>query len=231
MTSTSNDKDNNITTDGCRDADSISPSGDNEYPLLLKNIGRFKYLQWTLLSQSNNLSKYKLVQFSTIGDGSCFVHAILLSYSKLYRALNIQEKMEYVKNIRQEAANLLDSVYNELGKGELSKMGLNDNEFTLSYLKGKLASKTAIGHEFIEYLSNYFNRDIYILDQKTQDVYQLTDERIHQSRPSIVIVYCNNHYELIGCEIDGKIHTYWSSTSSLIKYLQERLKNIRSSKK
>lgn len=196
-------------------------SEEIRYPYVDPSVGRFKILDW-----KGDFGKYKWVQYSTIGDGNCFVHAILMAYSLLYRNYDTKGRIELVKAMRKELSGTLDKEYNKLGNGEMAKLGSAVAEYSLPVMKARLDSTTWIGDEFVEHISNELDKDIYILHEAKQSVYLVgAEENLHRGRESIVIMYCTGHYELVGAMItsEGKefIGTFWKADSEIIKFLKE----------
>ena len=64
----------------------------------------------------------------------------------------------------------------------------------------ELDSDRPVDNAYNEFISDQLNKDIYILDAVTQDVYMTgsDDNVLYKDRPSIVLMYLPGHYELVG---------------------------------
>ena len=62
-----------------------------------------------------------LVKLQTIGDGSCFFHAILQAFNKTYISSQISEKKKKTREFRNDLAEVLrkDNIYQKLSRGTL----------------------------------------------------------------------------------------------------------------
>lgn len=84
-----------------------------------------------------------LVRTGVVSDGSCIFHAILSSYSNKYIKLSKDEKIEYVKRLRNTLPDLITKdIWMGLGFGEVSRIGFNEklNEilgYTYDYILDK----------------------------------------------------------------------------------------------
>ena len=113
--------------------------------------------------------------------------------------------------------------YPNLAKGELAKLGGEIPEYSLFSLVNKLGSSSWIGDEFIEFISNYFGIDIYVLDSRIEDVYLYGGDNFIKNRNSIILLCSGSHYELVGIQIHNNIGVYWKPTSEIIQFLQKRI--------
>jgi hypothetical protein len=73
-----------------------------------------------------------LVRTGTIGDGSCFYHAILHAYSIDYIHMNVNNRMKFVKNLRESIAQKVDKAsWESLSNGLISKIPFQENVNTI----------------------------------------------------------------------------------------------------
>jgi hypothetical protein len=63
----------------------------------------------------------------TIGEGSCFIHAILFSIFEKYMKLSNKDKFEYAKYVRSYMADkLLTETWASLGNGNIARFGVDE---------------------------------------------------------------------------------------------------------
>ena len=167
----------------------------------------YELLVWT----NCGISYPNMIRVMTIGDGSCFFHALLNSFYMPYRTQTLDglpiTQVELITNLRTSLAtrlgeriNAMDTHYSQLGDGALQKLSDTFPRYSLDEMQKTLADATKpIGNEYNEFISNQLNKDIYILDGTTHDVYMTGDnwEKLYKNRDSIVLLYIPGHYELI----------------------------------
>jgi hypothetical protein len=155
-----------------------------------------------------NLSVIKV-----LGDGSCFFHAILRAFNREYiEAGNNNERKALTRTMRDAVSMTLEEVdengftgYENLGNGSYKEF--NDavsnavgNSYSLEALQDELKSDRPVDHAYTQHISDYFNLDIYLISEKTGDLYCLASEKelLYKGRNSIVILYSEGHYDIIG---------------------------------
>jgi hypothetical protein len=155
-----------------------------------------------------------LTLIKVIPDGSCFFHAVLRAFNISYiRSSSNNERHKYVKKLREALSIALEEIdpstglreYDRLGGGSYAEYnkavsGVTENDYSLEGLQKELLSDRPVDHVYIEMLSNHFNKDIYLINSNTQDVYMTgTDlNLLYRNRDSIVIYYSPGHYDIIG---------------------------------
>jgi hypothetical protein len=183
-----------------------------------------------------------LYRVGTIGDGSCFFHAILEAFDKSYKALSQEEKIKFVAKFRVSLAqHLTFKEYEKLGNGsiaeyytavygERSKDKKNAATLGWAYYLKKLSSSTEwVGEDLqvTEFVSNIIGIDVYILQDRLRDIYMFAPDckSMFKNRPSIVLLNVDNiHYETIGIMgKDGVIRTLFPPTNSFIKSLYNKV--------
>lgn len=187
-----------------------------------------------------------LVKLNMMGDGSCFFHSIAYSFHKPYRFETIEgyvlDRRDFIRKLRKDLSIKLGQpvnpsdpnspiYYDVLSRGQLSELSKTLPEYSLLYMQKELDSNTPIDSIYHEFVSDILNKDIYILDGESRDVYQLDRELYYKGRPSIVLYYANNHYDLIGLNTkvgensnDNGIKTFFNPNSDFIRILYSRLK-------
>ena len=104
-------------------------------------------------------------------------------------------------------------------KSDVEKM-----KYSLEYMEMELKNNTDLDVRFIELLSLLIDKDIYVLDMKTQTV--LTS--YHKDRNSVVILMMEGegyiHFETVGImSPDGIIDTHFHPLSNFIEALRDAL--------
>ena len=134
-----------------------------------------------------------------IGDGSCLIHAILLSYNEEYINEKKTRRKEMAREIRDSLACLLPFVYSELGRGYYKQVSESIPEYSLDAMIATLRSDEDLDYTFFEFICDKLNKDLYILDLKTGKPYITKEEDLYQKgRDSIIIAFNGSHYDLIG---------------------------------
>jgi len=180
-------------------------------------------LDWRGLSEFyyNNMFKKK-----EIADGSCYFHAIADSFYKKYQ-LGQVNKIDFIKKLRKDLSiKLDDKIYNKLSRGKLYEYSKGMPEFKLENMKKLLDSSEYVDNRFNEFISNLFNKDIYILNEKDRDVYITgrDDDILYKHRESIVIIWNGtNHYDLVGILSEDKFETLFDSNHPFILYIKNRI--------
>ena len=198
------------------------------------------------LNWKNGFEKFKMMRIPVAGDGSCFFHCICKAFFIPYITGIIDgspiSKKQIVTSLRMDLSNALASKinnkssmthYDSLSRNELKNFSKNVPEYTLSAMQTRLNSDSSIGNEFNEFISNQIAKDIYLLDNKKKDVYITgdEDELLYKNRNSIVILYTEGHYELIGLmENNGHISTYFVHTHPFIQFIRQRTSIIKKQK-
>lgn len=172
--------------------------------------------------------KYNFQNISTIGDGSCFLHAVIQGFCPGYHKLSQKEKMLLVKNIRNDLALSLqeDPVYKSLSRGEIEEISKNVNEMSKEYMQKYLISGSWINMTFVELISNIFNVNIMIISNKNKDFYYSGDPEIyfHKNRDSVFIYYYEDaHFESMAIETEQGFKTLFDYNSPIVKESLKRL--------
>lgn len=176
-----------------------------------------------------------MVKISINGDGSCLFNAIAYAFFTPYRLGHIDgvyfDRESFIKNLRKDLANILESkdsdgimIYDKLSRGKLREFSEGYPDYKLENMMKELRSKRAVDSIYFELISNFFKLDIYILDQGRHDVYQLGDvDLYYKERPSIVLLYNENHYDLVGLETSEGLKTRFDSDHPFIRTIYNRI--------
>ena len=118
-------------------------------------------------------SGYEFVFIRTIGDGSCFLHAVLGCFCKEYILGDVEKRIKVVKNLRNDLSEILDkkinsesTIYNQLSRGKLNELSKSFNALTLENMQKFLKSNQWFNSLYIELISNIFDINIFIIDSK-----------------------------------------------------------------
>lgn len=190
----------------------------------------------------------KIVRIGAIGDGSCFFHAILNAYLKMYQ-INSSPKFrrDFVQKLRRDIAESLkrpssiDPSKNnyEIASGgqfvslyEQQKLGVDFKDvfdypidFSLEGLYKLFNSSSYLGDEVYQYASDLLGIDIYIMRLTTKDLYLHSNTyKKDNLRPSVVISGNGNHFETIGIERDGLFQTFYTPDDPFLTKIRSKIK-------
>lgn len=181
--------------------------------------------------------RYNTVVIPSPGDGSCFLHSVLMAFYIPYRTEQYQgrycSRSKIVKEFRKE--RLVDSLlatddhdperrpyYQTIGNGTIADLGRHDPFYSLEGLQKFLKSDDHMGDESYSLVQAVVRRAIYIIDGKSGDIYPL-GQVPPSDLDSICLYYFPGHYETLGLmENDGDIVTHFKPTHSFIKLLKQR---------
>lgn len=161
----------------------------------------------------------------TIGDGSCFLHAILQCFSKEYSSYDTTGKIEFVKRVRYYLSECLEEndceIYNRLSREEIREIAKAIPGLRLENMKRYLNSRQWLNIFFLELISDIFDLDIYIVDSHTKDLYKTGDKEIYyKGRDSVILYYIRDaHFESISVTTEQGEQTMFSHDSYVIQTL------------
>lgn len=140
-----------------------------------------------------------IMRIPTIGDGSCFFHAIAMAYCKIYRDGDDNFKKDFIRQLRYQLTLALGERYTKLSRGELPSLSKEMPRYTLDAMQRELNSSSPVDNLYLELCSEVLGLDIYIIDVLKRDVYIVGDkELLSKSRNAVVLGYTPGHYELVG---------------------------------
>lgn len=130
------------------------------------------------------------IKTGVIGDGSCFLHAILHAVSSTYRDYDIPQRVAYVANVRERLDITLDQI-KKLGGGELYRLVFTECLCQIIKEYGDIP-QTMWDNHLIPYISNHWkttcSEDLTeLLSEKftilvsLRNVWKYTDQLVHQT--------------------------------------------------
>lgn len=178
-----------------------------------------------------------LVVVPTIPDGNCYFHSVLRAFNTSYiNAKNALERVNLARTFRNALADRLletdpltgDDYYSGLNNGNLEDFAKGVKEYSKDSLKRELLSSEPVDIIYQELISNAVNKDIYIIDAETKDMYNTGSAfgLYYKGRNSIIIYYTPGHYEVVGIKrSDGSIDTIFTPEHEFIQTCKDRLLN------
>ena len=163
-----------------------------------------------------------VVRIATIADGSCLIHSLLKAFFVPYQNNpNFDYRVNLVAKTRRDLAVALSlenpnypgfNYWQTVGEGTFPRMvmqeledpniiGINGYEFSLLGMMYLLNSKTFLGNEVYQFISEILNINIYIVRISKEDIYH--QDRIYKpGRVSVVIIGNADHYEVLALHIN-----------------------------
>lgn len=176
-----------------------------------------------------------LVVVPTIGDGNCYFHSVLRAFNNTYiKASNTLERVNLARTFRNALCDRLSEIdpltgqdyYSGLNNGNLEEFSKGVKEYSKEYLSRELKSSEPVDNIYQELISDAVNKDIYIIDGETNDMYNVGSsfKLYYKGRNSIIIYYTPGHYEVVGIKRkDGTIDTIFTPEHELIQVCHEKL--------
>ena len=177
---------------------------------------------------------YPIISYETIGDGSCFIHAVLGCFCKPYISGSVKVKRDLVIQFRKDLSESLDmkknkkTFYENLSRGEIEELSQHIPSLKKEAMKKYLESNNWLTQEYIELISEILNINIYIVDENKNNFYILGDNDIYyKKRNSVIIKYIDQyHYETCGLVVKKDyIQTFFKYNSDVIKKINNRIKH------
>lgn len=174
---------------------------------------------------------YTFVVFDTIGDGSCFLHAVLMCFNKKYRRSKIKERQQIVDKLRMDLADVLyekneenKTYYEILSRGEITELSKFMKRLDIDIMSRYLKSRNWLDIFYLEMISDHLDIDIIIYDEQDKNFYNTGDlELYHKGRNTVIINYQREaHFEAMGIRLD-KIRTFFDSECSVIKEIKQKI--------
>jgi hypothetical protein len=173
-----------------------------------------------------------MIRKKEIADGSCYFHSISDAFYGPYQSGKIN-KREFIRKLRSQLSTILSSKneqgirwYDSLSRGQLKELSETMPEVKLENMMELLDSNKFVDNKFNEFMSNIFDKDIYILDHQKKDVYMTGKDNdiLYKNRESIVLIWYNqNHYDLVGIIENKKLVTLFPHNHEFITTIRKRL--------
>lgn len=167
------------------------------------------------------------VRIGTIGDGSCFFHAILTSIDDEYINMNKVERKRRIKELRKSLSEIFtEDEYMSLANGNIYELGKTLKRYSYDrMLKTLQDTKSWIGNEFLDFICKNMYLNIYIITDKDWSIYKqgIQKEYIYdENRPTVIILWQGGiHYETFGIydTIDKKIQVLFEPSNQISKMM------------
>ena len=175
-------------------------------------------------------SGYEFVFIRTIGDGSCFLHAVLGCFCKEYITGDVEKRITVVKNLRNDLSEILNkkinsdkTIYNQLSRGKLEELSETFKGLTLENMQKFLKSNQWFNALYLELISNIFDINIFIIDSNKRDLYRLGDNELYyKNRNSVFINYIDQtHFETAGVVTHEGVRTFFDKNSEIIDSIKK----------
>jgi hypothetical protein len=189
----------------------------------------------TPLNWINGYEQWNLVRIHTPPDGHCLFHALCMAFFIPYQTGVLNNKpitqLQIIQNLRQELALKLSQPANNKGQryydllhhGHTAEFASHVPEYTLEHMMNQLNSNHQIGYGYIEYIADQLNKDIYILNGLTHDIYVSDEAKLSiKGRNSIVLYYIGHHYELVGLKQGDDLITHFLPSHNFILFLKSK---------
>ena len=177
--------------------------------------------------------QYDFVALDTIGDGSCFLHAVLQAFNNEYRQRDLHGRIQMVRELRIALSKVFDeksknnrTFYQNLSRGEIEELSKIHPQLRKDFMIKYLKSGNWINFYFLEYISELLDINIIIVSQKEKDFYYTGDNEIYiKKRDSVFINYIDQaHFETLGVKTPSGIRTLFPYDSEEVKKSLKKLK-------
>jgi len=194
------------------------------YPLL--PVGEFQRLAES--SIPSIFSAFELWTVGVLGDGSCFLHALLYAVNSQYRTMNTAERVKLVSALRRDLAALFTrDVYESLSDGSIAELGQDVNSFSYDVLKyGLLDYGHWFGLEFLQFVSNAIKINIQLVwwrDGKIQ-IYKSGSEKqdvFIKGRNTVILFWQGEaHFQPVGRKLGEDVGFVFQDDDPLSKLFQ-----------
>lgn len=183
-----------------------------------------------------------LVRIATIGDGNCFIHAVLKAFYTPYQENNNAEaRIDMTKKVRRDLAVMLleenpnysgYTYWETIGNGRIVQLLLQEikdqnliAELGVDYspigLQNLLNSISYLGDEIFEYVADILNINIYVMKATKEDIRPCM-KCYRSGRASIVISGNKDHYEVIALQVGNYLQTIFYSDDDFFQVLDKK---------
>jgi hypothetical protein len=194
---------------------------DKKSELSYLKANEIDYLNWdwNFLGQGYR-NKIAAVRKGMYTDGNCFFHSILNATSSKYRSKDKKNQLLMCDELRKSFANTLTYkqfislkvdngyVYNDDSYSAFIKGDAKDLNVRYEAYKAYISeSGRHVGTEVIHLVGKELDIDIYLMRQNKGNgelvIQPIPTEEAFLKRPSVILLYLGNHYEIIGIAREG----------------------------
>jgi hypothetical protein len=154
-----------------------------------------------------------MVRIGVIGDGSCFIHAILRSFSSVYAKKSKEERSAYACTVRSAISLYLSpEIYETLPETVRKR-------YSYTEYKEKIETcKSWQGWESAYLYRLYFQKNIYIYSDTGGLIPLELSGTCGEGYSESVVLYfvSDKHYELVGRRVGNKIKTVFTEEDPFI---------------
>jgi len=184
-----------------------------------------------------------LIRIATIGDGSCFVHAVLKGFYPSYQENNdARYRLDLVANLRRDLGVGLSlendeypgyTYWETTARGSFVRMVMQEInyedligelrvDYSLAGLQRLFNSTSQLGDEVYTYVSEVLKVDIYVLRGTSDDLYPHYNTRKEGVvRPAVVVVGNTYHYEVVGINKADGIQTLFLENDPFLEAISK----------
>lgn len=185
-----------------------------------------------------------LVRIATIGDGSCFIHAVLKGYFKPYQEDNrASARLNFVANLRRDFAIYLSyadenypgqSIWSTTARGSFPRLLMQQllNESSLGYLhidyslpglQRLFNSYNNLGDEIYSFISDALQIDVYVLKITKEDIFPHSHTSHPNTRRNAVIIVGNMlHYEVLAINTPRGLQTLFPPNDPFLQVVKDK---------
>ena len=161
-------------------------------------------------------NQYPVIRIATIGDGSCFIHSVMKSYSTPYaNNPSVENRINLALGLRRDLAYTLQlpdpqntlRLYDSFNNGIFPELAQNDRNFTLDNLQKTINSSGWLGDEIFEYATQRLGVNVIVMTPTSNNLVQESGGDIDLLRNpyNIFIGHVGGcHYETLGIYIKGR---------------------------
>jgi hypothetical protein len=162
-------------------------------------------------------NQYPVVRIAAIGDGSCFIHSVLKSYSTPYaNNPSVKNRVDLALGLRRDLAytlqlpdpeNTIMRLYDSFNGGIFPELAKSDPNFTLDNLQRTINSSGWLGDEIFEYATQRLGVNVIVMTPTSNNLVRESGGDIDQLRSpfNIFIGHVGEcHYETLGIYIEGE---------------------------